>query len=105
MRAVCTRHAERRGFYAMNSERGLAQTAARPTRGRAGLAPAHDVDARAFWLAQARHALRRARGWLTRFGGPMHWVALFWFFDELAVAERYRTWARERTKSNLGSVA
>ncbi len=48
---------------------------------------------RAFWLHQARFALRRAREWRQRFGGYLHHVALYWYLDELETAARYHRWA------------
>lgn len=75
---------------------GLDDDVRAPARLRDG--PEHGWARRAWWLRQARFALRRARGWRQRFGGPMHAAVLGWYLEELLEAERYRTWARERAR-------
>lgn len=55
----------------------------------------HASHARAFWIAQARHHLRRARAWKKMFGGEDHRAAEHWFKDEMLRVARLRRWAHE----------
>lgn len=60
-----------------------------------GLArPTEHVDRRAFWIAQAKHHLARAREWRGRFDTFSDRVARFWYANELAQVARYRMWMR-----------